>query len=200
MTILSKMIYPCDLPAGVHPLAWTLLGFGLDGERLDAMARHLFDDLGARIDFEPQDNVVIGFAVDWPRDPGERQVVSVGQHVDVIVAEHGAVELVAGHLPPGVRLERHTGRLVGAFTTPGLYAATFRVGPRVKYDPMGGDGSPESPGMWIPVGQPRQEPVTRLSEFPATVNDLTDLEKSQLLVELRAWQAGQVAKEADGGN
>ena len=38
-------LYPFRMPENVHPYAWVLLGFGLPGELLDKLARHLFDDL-----------------------------------------------------------------------------------------------------------------------------------------------------------
>ena len=197
---MSNRIYPFDLPGNIHPLAWTLLGFGLDSKTMSALARHLFDKLGARVDLEDQESVTVSFAVDWARDPEGRQVASVGDEIDQVISESGAVELVAGHLPPGVRLQRHTGRIVGTITAPGLYAATFAVGPRVKYDPLGGNGTPDSPGIWIGINEPRREPITRLADFPVTVADLNEAEKSRLLAELQAWQNGQVAKEADSGN
>ena len=197
---MSNRIYPFDLPESIHPMAWTLLGFGLDRKTMSALARHLFDKLGARVDLEDQESVTVSFAVDWARDPEGRLVASVGEHIDQMVSATGAVELVNGHLPPGVRLQRHTGRIVGTITAPGLYSATFAVGPRIKYDPLGGNGAPDSPGIWIGINEPRQEIETKLHEFPATVADLDEAEKSRLLAELQAWQNGQIAKEADGGN
>ena len=36
-------LYPFRMPENVHPYAWVLLGFGLPGELLDKLARHLFE-------------------------------------------------------------------------------------------------------------------------------------------------------------
>lgn len=191
-------IYPFDLPPDIHPMAWAVLGFGLDGKRASALARHLFDDLGARIELDSQNDVQVSFAVDWPRDPEGRREVSVGDEIDEVISPTGAVALTAGHLPPGVRLEKHTGRIRGTIREPGLYAATFSVGPRVKYDPLGGNGTPGEPGTWIPIGQPRA--VFESTPVPETLDGLSPEELEELIVRAQEAQRAQTIKEADDGD
>lgn len=191
------MLYPFDLPADVHPDSWLLLGFGLMPEQIAVLSKHLFDDMGLRLVKDTSERV-FSWAVGLDVEGRER--VEVGDEVDVLVASNGAVRLTGGALPPGVRLVKHEGRLRGVFTHEGLYEATVTVGPVVKYDPLGSPGGPGDPGVWIPVGQPRAEAVTALSEFPASAEDLDDSEKDRLLAELLAWRDGQTIKGADVGH
>ncbi len=53
-------LYPFRMPENVHPYAWVLLGFGLPGELLDKLARHLFDDLGYAMLNRVIDNSIFG--------------------------------------------------------------------------------------------------------------------------------------------
>lgn len=193
-------IYPFDLPGNIHPLAWVFLGFGLDTKRVNELAKHVFDDLGARLNLEIDTSVEVCVAVDWPFEKEGYTAASVGDEVDWVACSEGAIRVREGHLPPGLKLDKHTGHITGRIREPGLYRAVFEVGPRVKYDPLGGNGSPESKGMWIPIDQDLFEPELTLDEYPATVADLDDVEKSKLLAELQAWQNTQVAKgvTADG--
>lgn len=192
-------LYPFDVPSGFHPKIWTILGFGLSPEQANQVTRHLFDDLGVRLCEDRREvtySWVIGLVGDWP----DCEVADIGDVVDVVVDDRGAVRITAGALPPGVRLEKHSGKLVGTLTHPGRYSVTLTVGPTVKYDPLGSPGGPGDPGTWIPIDQPRQAAVTALSEFPATVDDLDDRGKDQLLAELLAWRDGETVKEADHGD
>lgn len=190
-------LYPFDLPPGAHPMVWTLLGFGLQPDQVNALARHLYDDLGVRL-HEGRDEETFSWAVGV--DARDRERVEVGDEVDVIVSDRGAVRISGGALPPGVRLEKHSGKLVGTFTHPGLYSVTIQVGPAVKYDPLGSPGGPLDPGIWIPVDQPRQEPETNLQKIPLSIAELSDREKDHALAELMAWADGVTIKEADRGN
>ena len=192
-------LYPFDVPQGFHPNIWWVLGFGLSPDQANQLTRHLSDDLGLRL-CEDRDEVTFSWAVglvgDWP----DRCSANIGDVVDIVVSDRGAVRVSGGALPPGVRLEKHTGKLVGALTHSGLYSVTLTIGPVVKYDPLGSPGGPGDPGAWIPIGQPPQAPVTALAEFPTTVDDLDDRGKDMLLAELLAWRAGQAIKEADHGD
>lgn len=189
-------LYPFEVPADWHPYSWLFFGLGLTKEQIDTLSRRLIDDLGMRpvTTFREES---FSWVVDWPDDHPERVRVEVGDEVNILVAGQGAVRVTGGSLPPGVRLDRATGRIRGTFTHPGLYECTVTVGPAVKYDSLGSPGGPGDPGMFIPIGQPRQEPLTRLAEFPASVEDLDARAKDHLLAELLAWRDGETIGEAE---
>lgn len=190
-------LYPFDLPDGIHPDAWVLLGFGLPGEVVDRLARHLFDDVGVRLpSLEPVEHT-FKWAVGTEATGYER--LEVGDVIDKKI-DGGAVRITGGAAPPGVRLDKTTKRLKGTLAHAGLYTVTVTVFPTVKYDPLGSPGGPEDPGMWIPVEQARQQVTTALNEFPATVEDLSDAQKDRLLAELMAERDGRTIREADYGN
>lgn len=191
-------LYPYDLPGGVHPNIWWLLGFGLTPEQANAIARHLSDDLGLRLN-EERETKTYSWVVDLAGDYPDRTPASVGSVVDIQVAENGAVRLSGGAPPPGVRLDRTTGKLVGEITHPGLYSVSIEVGPTVKYDPLGSPGGPLDPGVWIPVDRPRQEVQANLDAIPTRVSQLSDRDKDHALAELMAWSDGVKIKEADNG-
>ena len=190
-------LYPFDLPDGVHPQAWTLLGFGLQVEQLQQLSKHLFDNLGVTVPEAEWEERTFSWSVGLDREGYER--LEVGDVVDVPLPG-GAVRLKDGAPPPGIRLDKTRKRLFGTLTHGGVYSVTVMIGPAVKYDPLGSPGGPGDPGAWIPVEQPRQESVTALSEFPTTVEDLSAAEKDRLLAELMAERDGRVIKEADDGN
>lgn len=189
-------IYPFEVPDGFHPNIWWLFGFGLTVDQMNMLVTHLSDDLGLRL-VEGFREETFSWVVDWADEDEDRRRLSVGDEVNILVAGNGAVRVVGGAPPPGVVLDRATGRLVGTVTHPGLYDCTVRIGPAVKYDALGTPGGPGDPGMWIPVDQPRQEAATRLGEFPITVGDLDDRSKDELLAELLAWRDGQANVAAD---
>lgn len=190
-------LYPFRMPENVHPYAWVLLGFGLPGELLDKLARHLFDDLGVQLpSMEPVAHE-FNWAVGIEQDGYER--VEVGDVLDIPI-DGGAVRVTGGALPPGVRLDKTGKRIHGTLTHGGLYSVTVTVFPAVKNDPLGSAGGPEDPGMWIPIDQPRKQVDSGLSEFPSTVDDLSVEEKDRLLAALMAERDGRVIKEADDGD
>ena len=190
-------LYPFKMPENVHPYAWVLLGFGLPGELLDKLARHLFDDLGVSMpSLEPTVHD-FNWSVGIEQDGYER--VEVGDVLDIPI-DGGAVRITGGALPPGVRLDKTDKRLYGTLTHGGLYSVTVTVLPAVKYDPLGSAGGPEDPGAWIPVDQPRKKVDAGLSEFPSTVDDLSAEEKDRLLAALMAERDGRTIKEADDGD
>lgn len=192
---MSNKLYPFDLPESIHPLAWVFLGFGLDTKRVNALAKHVFDDLGARADFEVSDTLTVSFAVDWPFEIPDSIAASVGEEVRFNAAPAGAVHIIDGHLPPGLRLERHTGDIAGVVREPGLYKAVIEVGPRVKYDTLGGNGSPESAGVWIPINQPRQQPET--VAVPKSLHDLDALELDRLEAEIQKAKRARLVQDVE---
>ena len=190
-------LYPFRMPENVHPYAWVLLGFGLPGELLDKLARHLFDDLGVSMpSLEPVTHD-FNWSVGIEQDGYER--AEVGDYVSIPL-DGGAVRITGGALPPGIRLDKTNKRIHGTFTHGGLYSVTVTIFPAVKYDPLGSAGGPEDPGVWIPVNQPRKQVYAGLSEFPSTVDDLSVEEKDRLLAALMAERDGRVIKEADDGD
>ena len=190
-------LYPFRMPENVHPYAWVLLGFGLPGELLDKLARHLFDDLGVSMpSLEPVTHD-FNWSVGIEQDGYER--VEVGDVLDIPI-EGGAVRITGGALPPGIRLDKTNKRIHGTFTHGGLYSVTVTISPAVKYDPLGSAGGPEDPGVWIPVDQPRKRVDAGLRAFPTTVDDLDADEKDRLLAALMAERDGRVIKEADDGD
>lgn len=190
-------LYPFEMPENVHPNAWALLGFGLPGELLDKLARHLFDDLGVAMpSLEP---VTHDFSWSVGIDQEGYERVEVGDALDIPI-DGGAVRVTGGALPPGIRLDKTNKKLYGILTHGGLYSVTVTVFPAVKYDPLGGAGGPEDPGAWIPVNQPRKKVDSGLAEFPSTVDDLSAEEKDRLLAALMAERDGRTIKEADDGN
>lgn len=192
-------LYPFDVPPGFHPNIWWVLGFGLSADQANAIVRHLSDDLGVRLG-EDSGEVTVSWAVGLVGVWEDRIIANVGDSVDITVSDSSAVRITGGALPPGVSLEKHSGKLVGTLTHSGLYSVTVTIGPAVKYDPLGTPGGPSDPGIWIPINQPRQQVTTALSSFPATADDLSDREKDYLLAELLAWRNGETVKEADRGN
>ena len=190
-------IYPFDLPSGVHPFEKYLLGFNIPDDIRPRLATHLGDSLGMRLD-ESRTVWKHSWCVGLPSIPaGDREQAEVGDRVELVVSERGAVRVTGGALPPGLRLEKHSGKIVGVLTHSGLYSVTVSVGPTVKYDPLGSPGGPHDPGVWIPWEQPRQVPQSNLSSYPATVDDLSDLEKDRLLAELMAERDSKTIQEAD---
>ena len=190
-------LYPFRMPENVHPYAWVLLGFGLPGELLDKLARHLFDDLGVSMpSLEPVTND-FNWAVGIEQDGYER--VEVGDVLDIPI-EGGAVRITGGALPPGIRLDKTGKKIHGTLTHSGLYSVTVTIFPAVKYDPLGSPGGPEDPGVWIPIGQPRKQVDAGLRAFPTTVDELDADEKDRLLAALMAERDGRAIKEADDGD
>lgn len=190
-------LYPFALPDNIHPYAWVLLGFGLPGELLDKLARHLFDDLGVSMpSLEPVTHD-FNWSVGIEQDGYER--VEVGDFVNIPI-EGGAVRVTDGAFPPGIRLDKTRKRIHGTLTHSGLYSVTVTVFPAVKYDPLGSPGGPEDPGVWIPVDQPRKQVDVGLDVFPSTVDDLSVEEKDRLLAALMAERDGRTIKGADNGN
>lgn len=197
---MPNLLYPLEMPSGAHPMAWIFYGHGLPGELCDRLAGHVFDEVGARLDLDsPPDSWAIRFAVDWPLDPGNRIALTVGEPIDMTVpgGARAAVEIVGGALPPGVELDRTAGKLIGAPTKPGLYSVTVAIGPRVKYDPVGGPGGPDAAGKWIPIGAPRYVPPA--APAPQSLDELTPEELEALIVNARQAQQSKLIQRVEEG-
>lgn len=195
-------LYPYDMPDGIHPLAWTLLGFGLDADTINKLAAHLYDKLGVRLAPDVCGEYTYRWQVSWPRPcPEGRMAVSLGDTCKIQVpgGDLTAVEVVAGALPKGIRLEKHTGKLVGEYGAAGLYEATVRVGPTIKYDPLGSAGGPDNVDRWIPVSQTRMVPEPA-PEPTKPLSDYSPQELELLIVQAQEAQRAKLIKEADDGH
>lgn len=194
-----RYIVPTEVPESEHPYAGLFLGVVPEGYESRA-ARHVFDDLGARFQVGEAKTITIGWAVDFDTD-SDRTRANVGDIMDMVVpgADKRGVRIVEGHLPPGIRLERHTGRLVGVFSRPGLYDVTLALGPAVKLDPLGGSGTPGEQVAWIPIGQQRARAESS-TPAPKTLADLSALELSQLAAEAMRLERLKAMEELDDGH
>lgn len=193
-----RYIVPTEVPASEHPYAGLFLGVVPEG-RESAVARHVFDELGARLCLSEPEEVSVGWAVEFATK-SDRLKVMVGEPVEFTIpgADRYGVRLVKGHLPPGITLNRHDGTLSGCFTKPGVYDATFALGPAVKLDPLGGTGSPGEPVRWIPIGAARMSAVSE-TPVPATLDGLSALELSQLAAEAMRLERIKALEEAERG-
>ncbi|OFP19928.1 hypothetical protein HMPREF2996_00185 [Corynebacterium sp. HMSC066C02] len=193
-----RYIVPTQVPESEHPYAGLFLGIVPEGYESRA-ARHIFDELGARLEIGEPETITLGWAVDFDTD-SDRTRTNIGDIMDMVVpgADRRGVRIVEGHLPPGIRLERHTGKLVGAFTRPGLYDVTLMLGPAVKLDPLGGAGTPGEAVAWIPINQQRAKAESS-TPAPKTLADLTALELSQLAAEAMRLERLKAMEELDNG-
>lgn len=193
-----RYIVPTEVPESEHPYAGLFLGMVPEG-RESAVARHIFDELGARFQVGEPETITLGWAVDFATD-SDRQRVTVGERLDFQIpgADRRGVRIVEGHLPPGIRLERHNGTLTGKFTKPGLYDVTLALGPAVKLDPLGGSGTPGEAVAWIPIEQQRARAESS-TPAPKTLADLTALELSQLAAEAMRLERLKAMEELENG-
>ena len=194
-----RYIVPTPVPESEHPYAGLFLGVVPEG-RESAVARHIFDELGARFEVGEPETITLGWAVDFETD-SDRKRSNVGDIMDMVVpgADRRGVRIIEGHLPPGIRLERHTGRLAGVFAKPGLYDVTLALGPAVKLDPLGGTGTPGEQVAWIPINQKRAR-AQSATPAPKTLDGLSALELSQLAAEAMRLERLKAMEELDDGH
>lgn len=194
-----RYIVPTEVPESEHPYAGLFLGVVPEG-RESAVARHVFDDLGARFQVSESETVTLGWAVDFATD-SDRERATVGKSLDFQIpgADRCGVRIVEGHLPPGIELHRHNGTLTGMFTKPGLYDVTLALGPAVKLDPLGGTGTPGEQVAWIPINQKRAR-AESTTPAPKTLDHLTALELSQLAAEAMRLERLKAMEELDNGH
>lgn len=193
-----RYIVPTEVPESEHPYAGLFLGVVPEG-RESAVARHIFDELGARFEVGEPETITLGWAVDFETS-SDRERAQVGESLDFHIpgADRRGVRIADGHLPPGIRLERHTGKLAGVFARPGLYDVTLMLGPAVKLDPLGGRGTPGEQVAWIPISQQRARAESS-TPAPKTLADLTALELSQLAAEAMRLERLKAMEEVDDG-
>ena len=194
-----RYIVPTGVPESEHPYAGLFLGVVPEG-RESAVARHIFDELGARFQVGEAETITLGWAVDFDTD-SDRERVTVGEELDFQIpgADRRGVRIVEGHLPPGIEIYRHNGTLTGAFAKPGLYDVTLALGPAVKLDPLGGTGTPGEQVEWIPIAQKRAR-AESTTPAPKTLDGLSALELSQLAAEAMRLERLKAIEELDDGN
>lgn len=194
-----RYIVPTEVPESEHPYAGLFLGVVPEG-RESAVARHVFDELGARFQVGEPETITLGWAVDFATD-SDRQRATVGEGLDFQIpgADRRGVRIVEGYLPPGIELHRHNGTLTGTFAKPGLYDVTVVLGPAVKLDPLGGMGTPGEHVAWIPVEQKRAR-AESTTPAPKTLDGLTALELSQLAAEAMRLERLKAIEELDDGH
>lgn len=194
-----RYIVPTEVPSTEHPYAGLFLGVVPEG-RESAVARHIFNDLGARFQVGDAETVRLGWAVDFETN-SDRQRATVGESLDFTIpgADRRGVCIVEGYLPPGIDLNRHNGTLTGTFTKAGLYDVTLALGPAVKLDPLGGTGTPGEQVAWIPINQKRAR-AESTTPAPKTLDHLTALELSQLAAEAMRLERLKAMEELDDGH
>jgi hypothetical protein len=194
-----RYIVPTEVPESEHPYAGLFLGVVPEG-RESAVARHIFDDLGARFEIGDAETITLGWAVDFETN-SDRERASVGKSLDFTIpgADKRGVCIIDGHLPPGIELNRHNGTLTGTFAKAGLYDVTLALGPAVKLDPLGGTGTPGEQVTWIPIGQKRAR-AESTTPTPKTLDGLTALELSQLAAEAMRLERLKAMEELDDGH
>lgn len=194
-----RYIVPTEVPVTEHPYAGLFLGVVPEG-RESAVARHIFDELGARFQVGEPETITLGWAVDFDTD-SDRQSATVGEELDFQIpgADRRGVRIAEGYLPPGIEINRHNGTLTGTFAKPGLYDVTVALGPAVKLDPLGGTGTPGEQVAWIPVNQKRAR-AESATPAPKTLDGLTALELSQLAAEAMRLERLKAIEELDDGN
>ncbi|AIT62185.1 Ig domain-containing protein [Corynebacterium doosanense] len=158
-------------PAGKHPyiqLFLNPLGMKLDNEFMNDLSTFIFDMCGAKLhDVEPH---TVEYSRGWD-DP---------RNVDEIVPGSELTSVWSPDLPPGLTLNPRTGELQGVLPA-GPYTWTVHVGPQVKYDSLGGSGSPHEEGRWIGALEDRERAVPQ----PVDVAALTPAQREALLAQLQ---------------
>ena len=194
-----RYIVPTQVPESEHPYAGLFLGVVPEG-RESAVARHIFDELGARFQVGELETITLGWAVDFDTD-SDRQSATVGEELDFQIpgADRRGVRIAEGYLPPGIEINRHNGTLTGTFAKPGLYDVTVALGPAVKLDPLGGTGTPGEQVAWIPINQKRAR-AESTTPAPKTLDGLTALELSQLAAEAMRLERLKAIEELDDGH
>jgi len=166
-----EFMFEHPAPAGRHPyiqLFLNPLGMKLDDELMNDLATFIFDMCGAKLhDVEPR---TVDYSRRWD-DPRE---------VDEVVPGAELTSVWCPNLPPGLSLDPRTGRMSGTLPQ-GVYEWTVHVGPQVKYDALGGMGSPHEDGRWIGALEDREERPAA----PVDVASLTREEQQALLIQLQ---------------
>lgn len=164
-------VFPYPVPEKFHPYSGLLvrpLGLRLEPELIHDLCVFLFDMMGCKFhDVEPATHE---FSVGWD-DP---------RKVDEMIPGGDLTSTWCPNLPPGLSLDPRTGHMHGTLE-PGPWEWTVHTGPQMKFDAMGGTGSPYEDGQWIGWLENRFEPEPI---HPTDVSQMTVEQKEQLLAAL----------------
>ncbi|MBM4525187.1 hypothetical protein GS462_11270 [Rhodococcus hoagii] len=162
--------FPHDWPETMHPLGWIFLhppsddvgsaGIAFEDYQINALAKHVFDDLGAKLSFIEPRKETLEISVGLTTED-----LIVGHPYEYVIegANETAVRL-SGALPPGLALVGD--RITGAPTQPGLWSIEIHVGPLVHYQRPLNDGplGTYNRGLWVDIDTPLQELEPELSK------------------------------------
>ena len=141
-----------------------------DDKQIDALAKHVFDDLGAVLpEFESrQQSITIDVEREKVGEPFDEPVANVTMTIEVTAP----IRILGGSLPPGLALVN--GRIVGTPAQTGRWKIDLQVGPQYHYQGPLNDGPIGSynRGSWVDI----RTPIT----FPTAASSLQDLEEDQL--------------------
>ncbi|OLT54830.1 hypothetical protein BJF89_00940 [Corynebacterium sp. CNJ-954] len=137
-------------PVDVHPMAQLFLhplGMKFTPEMMNELATFIFDMCGAKLhDVAPS---TVEYFRDWKDD----------REVDEYVPGAEYTAAWSENLPTGISVCPRTGHMAGTLPA-GQYRWTVRLGPQVRYDSLGGSGSPHEDGLWIGALEERQGPAS----------------------------------------
>ena len=165
-----EFMFPYKVPEDAHPMSPILvraLGLQMQPDMINDLCVFLFDMVGLKLhDVRPR---VEHFSWGWD-DP---------RKVDIRIPGADKAAVWSPLLPPGLRIDAERGRLRGTLEE-GPWECDIHIGPAVKYDALGGSGSPNEPGVWIGALEERQPVETP----PIDVSTLTAEQRAALLAEL----------------
>lgn len=175
-----EFMYPYPVEDGwpmLMPVVMRMLGMNWDPEMAKDVALFL-EAAGLKLhDVEPAAHVV-KIAADDPRE------------VDLSFPDGELTCVWSPDLPTGLSITED-GRVVGTLGF-GPYEFTVHVGPQVKFDALGGSGSPNEEGGWIGALEDR-EPVPTV-DMPDVVAGLSAEDRDALRAALDAAESTGVTE------
>ncbi|EOM77278.1 hypothetical protein DW322_00965 [Rhodococcus rhodnii] len=167
--------FPHEWPADMHPLGWVFLhppsdaygsaGIAFEAAQINTLAKHIFDDLGAKLFLPDPHSYTLTISINLTDDDPR-----VGEPYEHIIdgADRTAVRVNASELPPGLRVE--AGAITGTPTQSGVWLVDITVGPRVHYQRPLNDGplGTHNRGRWVPWDTPLEEPPAQVDLADAT--------------------------------
>lgn len=180
-------MWPYPVPEGMHPYAPLLikpLGFNMDIDLINDLCRFLFDLVGVKL--HDQEPTTVEYSRGWDDS----------REVDELVPGGSLAAVWCPVLPPGLSLDPRTGLMKGTLPE-GVWSWTVHVGPQIKFDALGGVGSPNEDGRWIGALEERQGAVQVVedSAAPIDVSKLTAKQRALLLAELQKNNSDEKGSE-----
>lgn len=184
--------FPHDWPAHLHPLGWVFLhppsdkvgspGIAFEDYQIDALAKHVFDDLGAKLSFAEPRKETLTISVGLTTE----DLIVGHPYEHVIDGANNTAVRISGSLPPGLALVGD--RITGAPTQPGLWEIDIHVGPLVHYQrPLNvGPLGTYNRGLWVDIDTPLQEPEP----------EITREQRDAIRAKLDELDAAEAAREA----